>query len=228
MKTRKLGLLLIMVTLLTSVMLISCSNSRKSGTGESEKALTAASGKNKAPEAAATRETGKMPNPVIMETSMGTIKIQLDWEKAPITCENFARYVNEKFYDGTIFHRVIPTFVIQGGGFTADGKRKETHEPIKNEAGNGLRNLRGTICMARTSVVNSATSQFFINVKDNPPLDHRDESVRGYGYAVFGKVIEGMDVVDKIKAVPTGNGPMGMRDWPKEPVVIKRCYFPEQ
>jgi len=213
MKTRKLGLLLIMVTLLIAAMQISCSNSLKNNNGENT--------------TTATRETGKMANPVIMETSMGTIKIQLDWEKAPITCENFARYVNEKFYDGTIFHRVIPTFVIQGGGFTADGKRKETHEPIKNEAGNGLRNLRGTICMARTSVVNSATSQFFINVSDNHFLDHRDKTDVGWGYAVFGRVVEGMDVVNKIKGCETTSR-SGHQDVPVVEIIIESAEIDQE
>jgi len=143
-------------------------------------------------------------NPVVvLSTTLGDIKIELYPDKAPVTVENFLGYVKSKFYDGTIFHRVIPNFMIQGGGFDAEMKQKKTGPQIKNEAGNGLKNARGTISMARTSVVDSATSQFFINVKDNTPLDHRDETPRGYGYAVFGSVIEGMDVVDKIVSVST-------------------------
>ena len=160
-------------------------------------------------------------NPVVtMETSKGTIKIELDKEKAPISVNNFVAYVNDKFYDGTIFHRVIPTFMIQGGGFDEKMNQKPTKAPIKNEAGNGLKNTRGTIAMARTGVVDSATAQFFINVKDNDFLNHRDDSQQGYGYAVFGKVIEGMDVVDKIKDVKTGTKG-GFQDVPVETVVIK-------
>ena len=161
------------------------------------------------------------PNPVVvMETSLGTIKIELDAAKAPKSAANFLQYVDEKFFDGTIFHRVIPDFMIQGGGFTPDMDQKRTHATIVNEAGNGLKNVRGTLAMARTNVVNSATSQFFINLKDNTFLNHTNETPNGFGYAVFGKVIEGMDVVDKIKAVPTGSsGPHD--DVPTEPVVIK-------
>jgi len=144
-------------------------------------------------------------NPVVlMKTSMGDIKIELDKAKAPVSVDNFLVYVNGKFYDGTIFHRVIPQFMIQGGGFDKDMNQKGgTKPPIKNEAGNGLKNLTGTLAMARTSDPNSATAQFFINTKDNVSLDHRDDSVPGYGYAVFGKVVEGMDVVKKIEAVQT-------------------------
>lgn len=155
-----------------------------------------------------------------METSKGTLKIELDAEKAPKSAANFLQYVDEGFFDGTIFHRVIPDFMIQGGGFTPDMEQKQTHAPIVNEAGNGLKNTRGTLAMARTSVVNSATAQFFINVKDNAFLNHTSESSSGFGYAVFGKVTEGMDVVDKIEGVKTGSSE-GMDDVPKEPVVIK-------
>jgi cyclophilin family peptidyl-prolyl cis-trans isomerase len=157
---------------------------------------------------------------VLMETSLGNIKIELDQAKAPITVKNFLSYVDEKFYDGTIFHRVISNFMIQGGGFTADMQQKRAKAPIKNEAGNGLKNMTGTIAMARTNVVDSATGQFFINVVDNDFLDHQNTTPQGYGYAVFGKVIEGMDVVDKIKAVKTGSK-MGFSDVPAEAVVIQ-------
>lgn len=157
---------------------------------------------------------------VIMKTSLGTIKIELDEAKAPITVKNFLAYLDEGFYDGTIFHRVIDGFMIQGGGFTADMTQKPTQPPIKNEAGNGLKNLRGTITMARTNVVDSATAQFFINVVDNDFLDHRDDTSQRFGYAVFGWVIEGMDVVDKIKKVAT-TVQQGMRDVPAQPVMIE-------
>lgn len=165
--------------------------------------------------------TAAEKNPVVvMETSLGNVKIELDQAKAPISVKNFLSYVDDKFYDGTIFHRVISSFMIQGGGFTADMQQKPTKAQIKNEAGNGLSNKRGTLAMARTMVVDSASSQFFINVVDNDFLDHRDNSSQGFGYAVFGKVIEGMDVVDKIKSVKTGNK-MGFQDVPMDAVVIK-------
>jgi cyclophilin family peptidyl-prolyl cis-trans isomerase len=163
----------------------------------------------------------KSTNPkVVMETSEGKITIELWADKAPASVENFLRYTDEKFYDGTIFHRVIGNFMIQGGGMTADMQRKATHEPIKNEAAQELKNDRGTVAMARTQAVDSATSQFFINVVNNAFLNHRDKTPRGFGYAVFGEVVEGMDVVDKIKNVKTTvAGPN--RDVPETPVVIK-------
>lgn len=144
-------------------------------------------------------------NPVVlMKTSMGDIKIELYPEKAPDSVANFLQYVKEGHYKNTIFHRVIPNFMIQGGGFTKDMKQKATKAPIKNEADNGLKNTKGTLAMARTSDINSATAQFFINGADNSFLDFKDKTSRGYGYAVFGKVIDGMPVVDKIIAVKTG------------------------
>jgi peptidyl-prolyl cis-trans isomerase B (cyclophilin B) len=157
---------------------------------------------------------------VVLDTTMGAIHIELDPEKAPISTKNFVEYVQAKHYDGLIFHRVIPGFMVQGGGMDAEMNQRKTRDPIKNEAGNGLKNDRGTIAMARTNVVDSATSQFFINVKDNAFLNHRDESAQGFGYAVFGKVTQGMDVVDKIVAVPTANKG-GHGDVPVTPVVIK-------
>jgi cyclophilin family peptidyl-prolyl cis-trans isomerase len=169
-------------------------------------------------------EDGKPQNPnnpiVLMSTSAGDVKIELYKDKAPASVENFLGYVNDKFYDGTVFHRVIPRFMIQGGGFAPDMKQKPTKAAIKNEAGNGLKNQLGTLAMARTSDINSATAQFFINTKDNDFLDHKDDSMQGYGYAVFGKVIEGSKVVQKIEGVETtskGN----YEDVPVEPVVIK-------
>ena len=156
---------------------------------------------------------------VIMETSMGPIKIELYSEKAPVTVKNFIDYVEAKHYDGVIFHRVIPNFMLQGGGFEPGMKERKTKPPIVNEAKNGLENKRGTLAMARTPEPNSASSQFFINVDDNALLD-KSRSRDGVGYCVFGKVIDGMDVVDTIKAVKTGRvGPHG--DVPEEDVLIK-------
>ncbi|HPQ38892.1 MAG TPA: peptidylprolyl isomerase [bacterium] len=173
------------------------------------------------------KEMGKI-DVVVLDTSLGTIEIALFPEKAPVTVKNFLQYVDDSFYDGTIFHRVIPQFVVQGGGMTPDLNPKETRDPIKNEATNGLKNTRGTIAMARTGVVDSATSQFFINVVDNQRLDHKDDTVRGFGYAVFGKVVSGMDVVDKIVSVETDGqfqDPDKRRrlyqNVPKEPIIIK-------
>ena len=161
----------------------------------------------------------KMTN-VVIETSLGNIEVELNSEKAPISTENFLKYVDKKHYDGTIFHRVIKDFMIQGGGMDEKMAEKKSDAPIKNEATNGLQNLRGTIAMARTSVVDSATAQFFINTVDNDFLNHKAPNAQQYGYAVFGKVVSGMDVVDKIRAVPTGNYQM-YQDVPKTPVVIK-------
>lgn len=165
---------------------------------------------------------------VLLETSLGEIKIELDSEKAPVSVASFLAYVKEGHYNGTIFHRVIKDFMIQGGGFTDAMKEKKTaHPPIKNEAGNGLKNLRGTVAMARTNVVDSATAQFFINTVNNDFLNHSDESARGFGYAVFGKVISGMEVVDKIRAVPTTTRSM-FDDVPVQPVVILKAKVLEK
>jgi peptidyl-prolyl cis-trans isomerase B (cyclophilin B) len=157
---------------------------------------------------------------VEMHTNLGTMKLELYPDKAPKTVDNFLSYVRDGFYDGTIFHRVVPGFVIQGGGFTPDMTKKDTEPPIENEADNGLLNTRGTICMARTNDPHSATSQFFINTKDNPALDFRERSLRGWGYAVFGKVIEGMEVVDEIEGAPTTSRD-GYQDVPVDAVVIE-------
>ena len=158
---------------------------------------------------------------MVIETSMGNITVELNRARAPKSVENILSYVNSGFYDGTIFHRVISNFMIQGGGFTPDMARKATRDPIQNEAGNGLKNRRGTLAMARTAEVQSATAQFFINVQDNSFLDHKGNSSRDFGYAVFGKVTDGMDVVDKIKNVKTGDG-----DVPTETVLIKTIRLP--
>lgn len=163
---------------------------------------------------------GKLVNPVVlMKTSMGDIRIELFADKAPMSVQNFLDYTDEKFYDGTLFHRVVDNFVIQGGGFTADLTKKPTKDPIQNEAANGLSNTRGTVAMARLPEPHTATSQFFINVKDNPNLDHFDTADR-FGYCVFGKVIEGLDVVDRIRKVETGSRPPLPRDVPLQDVVI--------
>jgi cyclophilin family peptidyl-prolyl cis-trans isomerase len=156
---------------------------------------------------------------VTMSTNMGNIRIELNADKAPITTKNFLDYVNDGHYDGLIFHRVIPGFMIQGGGFDSGMSQKKTKSPIKNEASNGLKNVIGSIAMARTNVVDSATSQFFINVKDNDFLNHKNTSPDGYGYAVFGQVVEGMDVVQTIEKVKTGNRGMH-QDVPVQAVVI--------
>jgi cyclophilin family peptidyl-prolyl cis-trans isomerase len=157
---------------------------------------------------------------VVLETSKGMIVLELYPDKAPETVKNFLDYVDAKYYDGTIFHRVIPKFMIQGGGFTADMKRKTTRAPIKNEADQGLKNIRGTISMARTGDPHSATAQFFINTINNDFLNHSSKTQQGWGYAAFGKVVEGMKTVDAISAVKTGTRG-GFRDVPAEPVEIK-------
>ena len=151
---------------------------------------------------------------ITLHTNYGDIELELDFDKAPKTAANFRQYAADGFYDGTIFHRVINNFMIQGGGYDRNGVEKPTREPIQNEAGNGLRNDRGWVSMARTSAPHSASAQFFINVVNNDRLNY--PSFDGWGYATFGKVIKGMDVVDKIKAVPTG-----ARDVPQQPVVIQ-------
>jgi len=161
------------------------------------------------------------PNPVVViETSMGDITIELNQDKAPKSVENFLQYAKSGFYADTIFHRIIQGFMIQGGGLTANMARKPTRDPIPNEANNGLKNERGTIAMARTSEINSATSQFFINTVNNAGLNHKGESPDQYGYAVFGKVIQGMDVVDKIERVTTDTKG-SYQNVPSRPIVIK-------
>jgi len=163
---------------------------------------------------------------VKMDTNQGTIMLELDADSAPNTVANFLTYAKEGFFDGTIFHRVISNFMIQGGGFTEDMNQKTTHDPIKNEANNGLKNDNGTIAMARTGDPHSATAQFFINVKDNDFLNFSSETPQGWGYAVFGKVTEGMDVVEKIKGVPTTTkGPY--QDVPQDPVIIEKVTIVE-
>jgi peptidyl-prolyl cis-trans isomerase A (cyclophilin A) len=160
-------------------------------------------------------------NPVaVISTSFGDITIELFKDRAPVSVENFLRYANEGFYNGTIFHRVKPAFMIQGGGYTDTLTEKPTRAPIQNEATNGLRNARGTVAMARLASLRSATSQFYINLVDNRALDHTGYSPSDFGYAVFGRVLSGMDIADRIAAVPTGRSG-DMEDVPVEPVVIK-------
>ncbi|MDH5263838.1 MAG: peptidylprolyl isomerase [Betaproteobacteria bacterium] len=189
--------------------------------------LAAAAQAKAAPEAAKTSGCtanlkGSAPMKVKLTTSMGAITVELNKEKAPISTENFVKYVDAGHYNGTIFHRVIDGFMVQGGGFTKDMQQKPVQAAIKNEAANGLKNDMYTLAMARTGVRDSATAQFFINVKANDFLNYRDESPQGWGYAVFGKVVEGQDVVDKIRKVATGNAGMH-QNVPLEPVVIEKA-----
>ena len=182
---------------------------------------TSASGQEDSGQEGAVDETAATAKPQVrLETTMGEILVELDSEKAPLSAENFLTYVDEGFYEGTIFHRVIDGFMIQGGGFTSDMKKKDTNEPVLNEAKNGLSNVRGTLAMARMQNPHSATAQFFINLVDNTRLDH--PSFDGWGYAVFGRVIQGMEVVDAIsKVAKTRVGPHG--DVPTEPVLIEKA-----
>ena len=156
---------------------------------------------------------------VLMKTTKGDMTIELFEDKAPLSVKNFLTYADEKFYDGTIFHRVIPDFMVQGGGYTAEMHEKASKPPIKNEAKNGLKNLKGTLAMARTEEIHSATCQFFINTEDNPDLDHKPNDPKRYGYAVFGKVIAGMEVLEAIRSVKTGVR-RGHGDVPREPILI--------
>ncbi len=192
------------ITLMSLAFTVACADDRREEADET--AATA--------EPEATGCSGGTSNEVLLSTSMGDITLELYPEQAPITVENFLAYVESCFYDGTIIHRVAPGFVVQGGGFTPEMQRKAARPPIKNEADNGLKNVRGSLSMARTADVNSATSQFFINVADNEVLDH---GVRDFGYAVFARVTEGMDVVDEIAAVRTRAG----SETPVEPIVIR-------
>jgi peptidyl-prolyl cis-trans isomerase A (cyclophilin A)/peptidyl-prolyl cis-trans isomerase B (cyclophilin B) len=170
----------------------------------------------------ATQVTAAAPR-VEIETNLGNIVVELDPKAAPKTVENFLIYVRDKHYDGTIFHRVIPAFMIQGGGFTADYMQKPTRAPVSNEADNGLKNTKGSIAMARTGAPHSATSQFFINTADNAFLNYSAPTPQGYGYTVFGKVVSGMDVVEKIEKQPTGSGGPFRSDVPRDAVLIKQA-----
>ena len=164
---------------------------------------------------------------VELKTSAGTIVIELYPDKAPLTVDNFLQYVKDRHYDGTVFHRVIPGFMIQGGGFDPDFSEKPARKPVRNEAANGLRNETGTIAMARTPDPHSATAQFFINVANNESLDFRFPTQEGYGYCVFGKVVKGMDVVYRIVKVQTGPGPAGHQNVPVKPVIIEQARVVE-
>lgn len=163
---------------------------------------------------------------ITLHTNKGDIKLELNHEKAPKTAANFEQYAKEGFYEGVIFHRVISNFMVQGGGMTEDMQSKETRAPIENEADNGLSNKEGTIAMARTGDPHSASAQFFINVQDNNFLDHRSKTAQGWGYCVFAKVVEGMDVVNDIKSVKTGSKG-GHQDVPVEPIIIERVTVDE-
>lgn len=192
-------------------------------TSKSEEAQTSTQEPNEETQSQESAESQPETKPmeyVVMQTNKGEITLELDPNAAPVTVENFLAYVDDSYYDGTVFHRVIDNFMIQGGGFTTDGQKKETRNPIILESQNGLRNDVGTIAMARTNAPNSATAQFFINVKDNDFLNYRPGNP---GYAVFGRVTSGMDVVNEIRQVQTGVK-NGMRDWPQEPVIIEKVY----
>lgn len=169
------------------------------------------------------RYGGDMGTAIVLETSLGAIEIALDEERAPKTVENILRYVDDGHYDGTVFHRVIPGFMAQGGGYDETYTKKPTREPVKNEADNGLKNLRGTVAMARTSDPDSATAQFFVNVADNAFLDHSSKTQSGWGYAVFGKVTSGMDVVDEMVATKTSAAGPFSKDAPVSPIVIRKA-----
>lgn len=164
---------------------------------------------------------------IVLQTNFGDITIALNHDQAPKTAANFEQYVRDGFYDGTLFHRVIPGFMVQGGGFDSDFNQKPTREPIDNEADNGLANSRGTLAMARTQDPHSATAQFFINVADNDFLNHSGKNIQGWGYCVFGEVVEGMEVVEKIKEVPTTRRGMHA-DVPAEDVVIQKAYVKDE
>lgn len=185
-------------------------------------AILAVSACSKGEQSSAAGASAAASNPiVILKTTAGEIELELYADKAPASVANFLSYVDEGFYDGTVFHRVIKGFMVQGGGYDGAREKKPTREPIKNEASNGLKNENGTVAMARTSVPNSATSQFFINTENNAFLDYRDQSPEGWGYAVFGKVIHGMDVVERIEATETEDAGGAFRNMPKSPIVTE-------
>jgi peptidyl-prolyl cis-trans isomerase B (cyclophilin B) len=193
------------------------------GCGAAPEAATSAKNAATAP----AQQESSMTKQFLMKTSMGDLTLELDYTKAPKTCANFEQYVASGHYNGTIFHRVIAGFMIQGGGMDSTMKEKSTLAPIENEAANGLKNLRGTIAMARTNAVHSATSQFFINVVDNAFLNHRSPDPQGFGYCVFGHVVSGMETVDAIRAVATGTKGMH-RDVPNQPVLIQSVTLVEK
>jgi len=217
---------LMMIVMLTLFVSEGCTQNKKTdqNKNESNSATEKVDKMSKTPQ----KENGYV---VVLETSLGSIEIELNKEKAPITVENFLNYVTSGAYDGTVFHRVIDGFMIQGGGFTIDGKKKSTNPPIKLESNNGLLNEVGTIAMARTNIPDSATNQFFINVKDNSFLNYSSTNTDSLylahsspGYAVFGKVVKGMDIVNNIKRVKT-TVRNGMKDWPVDDVLIKKVFL---
>ena len=207
---------LMMIVMLTLFVSEGCTQNKKTDQNENESnsATEKVDKMSKTPQ----KENGYV---VVLETSLGSIEIELNKEKAPITVENFLNYVTTGAYDKTVFHRVIDRFMIQGGGFTTDGKKKSTNPPIKLESNNGLLNEVGTIAMARTNIPDSATNQFFINLKDNSFLNYSPTSP---GYAVFGKVVKGMDIINNIKRVKT-SVKNGMKDWPVDDVLIKKVFL---
>jgi cyclophilin family peptidyl-prolyl cis-trans isomerase len=207
---------LMMIVMLTLFVSEGCTQNKKTDQNENESnsATEKVDKMSKTPQ----KENGYV---VVLETSLGSIEIELNKEKAPITVENFLNYVTTGSYDETVFHRVIDGFMIQGGGFTTDGKKKSTNPPIKLESNNGLLNEVGTIAMARTNIPDSATNQFFINIKDNSFLNYSPTSP---GYAVFGKVVKGMDIINNIKRVKT-SVKNGMNDWPVDDVLIKKVFL---
>jgi cyclophilin family peptidyl-prolyl cis-trans isomerase len=215
-------ILLIAVLLAMPVLAVDADTTENVITESTEKNAEVTENKVAEPEADTPTKTTETGQKVLIATNVGDIIIELYPDKAPVSVENFLKYVDDGFYTDTIFHRVIRGFVIQAGGFTADMKRKNTLPPVTNEANNGLSNDRGTIAMARTGVIDSATSQFYINLKDNLPLNYRDDSNRGYGYCVFGRVISGMETVDKIAGVITV-AKDNYRGVPQEDIVITKA-----
>lgn len=223
-KVRKIGSGLALGLLLTLV--ASCGGETPDRTPQVQEDAPAASAAASAADGAANGTSAPVADAatgvgVVLSTNLGDIELLLDDEKAPLSVANFLAYADSGHYEGTIFHRVISGFMVQGGGFDQSMQQKATQDPIENEAANGLKNLKYSIAMARTNVVNSATSQFFINVVDNGFLDHRDTSSAGFGYAVFGRVVAGQDIVDQIAASQTGAAGRFPRDVPLEPIVIQ-------
>ena len=200
--------------------------SAKSAAGTTVKVADTQNSSTQSSGASMSQENSSTNPKVLIETSKGNITIELDAKNAPISAANFVSYVKDGFYDGTVFHRVIPNFMVQGGGMNPDMSEKQTKAPIQNEANNGLTNDRGTLAMARTNAPHSASSQFFINVVDNTFLNFKSETPQGWGYAVFGKVTEGMDIVDAIVGVKTGSHGMH-QDVPVEPVIMNKASLIE-
>ncbi len=215
----------LLFVVLTPLLAFACSSTTSNnGTGTGDASTPDPQVEAGAGDDASTPDATAAAVKIVFETDLGDIELELDPVHAPLTTANFLTYVDEKHFDGLLFHRVIPGFMIQGGGYDSSYKERETHDPIKNEADNGLKNLRGAISMARTSDPDSATSQFFISVVDNAKLDFTAKTEEGWGYAVFGKVTKGMDVADKIVAVPTGKAGPFTEDAPQTPITIKTAH----